>query len=42
LIGDKDHRGVKGLKIAESREEKRNKASSGGVFTELKFLELSG
>jgi len=42
LIGDKGYRGVKGLKIAESREEKRKRQVVEVFFAKLKFLELSG
>ena len=42
LIGDKGYRGIKGLKIAESKEEKRKRQIVEVFFAKLKFLELSG
>jgi len=42
LIGDKSYRGIKGLKIAKSREEKRKRQVVEMFFAKLKFLELSG
>ena len=42
LIGNKGYRGIKGLKIAESKEEKRKRQIVEVFFAKLKFLELSG
>jgi len=42
LIGDKGYRGIKGLRIAESKEEKRKRQVIEVFFAKLKFLELSG
>jgi len=42
LIGDKGYRGVRGLKVAEKREEKRKRQIIEVFFAKLKYLELSG
>jgi len=42
LIGDKGYRGVRGLRIAEKREEKRKRQIIEVFFAKLKYLELSG
>jgi len=41
-MGDKGYGGIKGLKIAESKEEKRKRQIVEVFFAKLKFLELSG
>jgi len=42
LIGDKGYRGVKGLKIAQTREEKRKRQVVERLFAKVRYLELSG
>ena len=39
FIWDKGYRGLKGLKIAESKEEKRKRKVVEVFFAKLKFLE---
>ena len=41
LMGDKGYRGVKELRIAESKEEKRKRQVVEVFFSKLKFLELN-
>ncbi|GEM_PF-5101177 len=42
LLGDKGYRGVKGLKLALTREEKKKRQVVEGLFAKVRYLELSG
>ena len=42
LIGDKGYRGVRELKVAESKEEKRKRQVIEGLFARVRYMELSG
>ena len=42
LMGDKGYRWVEGLKVAETREERRKRQVIESLFAKVRYLELSG